>query len=83
MGPCQGGFCTYRAAGVLHDLSHLPPEETNEALSRFLEERWKGIKPVLWGDDLRQIQLDEEIYVNLLGVQRLNDTIEPAAVDRR
>jgi glycerol-3-phosphate dehydrogenase len=81
MGPCQGGFCTYRAVGVLHDLNHLPPQETNEALSAFLEERWKGIKPVLWGDDLRQIHLDEEIYVNLLGVPQLNDLGEPAAVD--
>jgi glycerol-3-phosphate dehydrogenase len=71
MGPCQGGFCTYRAAGVLHDLRHLPAEQTNAALLRFLEERWKGIMPVLWGDDLRQIRLDEEIYLNLLGVGRL------------
>jgi len=71
MGPCQGGFCTYRVGGILHELRHLPPEVTNEALLRFLNERWKGIKPVLWGDDLRQVQLDEEIYVNLLGVDRL------------
>ena len=21
MGPCQGGFCTYRAVGILHELS--------------------------------------------------------------
>lgn len=83
MGPCQGGFCTYRAAGVLHDLNHLPPDETNEALRRFLEERWKGVKPVLWGDDLRQIRLDEEIYVNLLGVDRLDERSQPAEVDGR
>lgn len=70
MGPCQGGFCTYRAAGVLHDLRHLSPDATNVALTRFLEERWKGIRPVLWGDDLRQIRLDEEIYLNLLGADR-------------
>lgn len=80
MGPCQGGFCTYRAAGVLHDLSHRPPQETNQALGHFLEERWKGVKPVLWGDDLRQMHLDEEIYVNLLGVQELPAADEPAAV---
>lgn len=71
MGPCQGGFCTYRAGGVLHDLRHLPPSSTNEALRNFLDERWKGIKPVLWGDDLRQIKLDEEIYLNLLAIDRL------------
>jgi glycerol-3-phosphate dehydrogenase len=71
MGPCQGGFCAFRAGGILHDLRHLTPEVTNQALLRFLSERWKGIKPVLWGDDLRQVKLDEEIYINLLGVDRL------------
>ncbi|GAC1318740.1 MAG: anaerobic glycerol-3-phosphate dehydrogenase subunit GlpA [Chloroflexota bacterium] len=71
MGPCQGGFCTYRVAGVLHDLRHLPPHVTNRALLHFLDERWKGIKPVLWGDDLRQVKLDEEIFVNMLGVADL------------
>lgn len=77
MGPCQGGFCTYRAAGVLHDLRHLSPAATNQALLNFLNERWKGIKPVLWGDDLRQVKLDEEIYVNLLGVGRLPEMNGP------
>jgi glycerol-3-phosphate dehydrogenase len=79
MGPCQGGFCTYRAAGVLHDLRHLPPARTNEALLRFLRERWKGITPVLWGDDLRQIRLDEEIYVNLLGADTLDGAAQAAS----
>jgi glycerol-3-phosphate dehydrogenase len=78
MGPCQGSFCTYRAAGVLHDLRHLAAGRTNEALLHFLEERWKGVKPVLWGDDLRQMRLDEEIYLNLLGVEHLGET-PPAA----
>ena len=77
MGPCQGGFCTYRAAGVLHDLHHLSPESTNDALLHFLEARWKGVRPVLWGDDLRQVKLDEEIYLNLLGVDRLRDALLP------
>lgn len=71
MGPCQGGFCSYRAGGILHELLHLSSQVTNEALLRFLEERWKGMTPVLWGDDLRQAKLDEEMYVNLLGADRL------------
>jgi glycerol-3-phosphate dehydrogenase len=77
MGPCQGGFCTYRAAGILHDLRHLPPGVTNDALCTFLQERWKGVKPVLWGDDLRQVKLDEEIYMNLLGIDRIAMSYEP------
>ena len=73
MGPCQGGFCTYRAAGILHDVDNLTVESTNDALIRFLRERWKGMTPVLWGDDLRQAELDEEIFLNLLGIRNLQD----------
>jgi glycerol-3-phosphate dehydrogenase len=66
MGPCQGGFCTLRAAGMLHQLRHPQVEETNAALRDFLQERWKGLRPVLWGQQLRQERLDELVYRSLL-----------------
>jgi glycerol-3-phosphate dehydrogenase len=34
----------------------------NEILKGFLEERWKGIRPVLWGTSLREQELIETIY---------------------
>ena len=71
MGPCQGGFCTYRAAGTLHQLRRPPVEHTNQALKDFLQERWKGLLPVLWGQQLRQERLDELIYLSILGVNQL------------
>ncbi|MBM3144251.1 MAG: anaerobic glycerol-3-phosphate dehydrogenase subunit A [Chloroflexi bacterium] len=75
MGPCQGGFCTLRAAGILHQLTVdsglCTVEETNAALRDFLEERWKGILPVLWGKQLQQERLNELIYVNVLDVEHL------------
>jgi glycerol-3-phosphate dehydrogenase len=71
MGPCQGGFCTYRAAGIMHEAEDLPVKETNKALVDFLQERWKGITPVLWGHQLRQVLLDEGIYLGLLGMDKL------------
>lgn len=75
MGPCQGGYCTYRVAGILHDLAitrqdtpypqnHV--EETNVAIRDFLQERWKGLLPILWGQQLQQERLDELIYLSLL-----------------
>lgn len=71
MGPCQGGFCTYRAAGIMHERNNLSAWETNKALVDFLQERWKGITPILWGQQLRQVQLDEGIYMGLLGLDKL------------
>ena len=71
MGPCQGGFCTLRAAGILHQLRDLPIEQTNAALCDFLQERWKGLQPVLWGQQLRQERLDELIYLDVFNLDHL------------
>lgn len=71
MGPCQGGFCTYRVAGLLHKLVHPQVEETNSALRDFLQERWKGLLPILWGQQLRQERLVELIYLSVLNADHL------------
>ncbi len=78
MGPCQGGFCTYRVAGLLHQKSNNGQAQTkprvqgtNVALRDFLQERWKGLLPILWGQQLRQERLDEMIYLNVLNADHL------------
>ncbi|MCZ7571174.1 MAG: anaerobic glycerol-3-phosphate dehydrogenase subunit GlpA [Ardenticatenaceae bacterium] len=71
MGPCQGGFCTYRAASILHELRQADVAETNAALRDFLQERWKGLTSILWGDQLKQERLDELIYLSLMNVEFL------------
>jgi glycerol-3-phosphate dehydrogenase len=71
MGPCQGGFCTYRATGILHAVERLDCLAANASLLSFLEERWKGIHPILYGDQVRQARLDDWIFQGLLGVQHL------------
>jgi glycerol-3-phosphate dehydrogenase len=71
MGPCQGGFCMYRAAGILHGLDGLDAEQTNDSLLHFLQERWKGVWPVLYGDQLRQARLDDWIFQGVLDVAHL------------
>jgi glycerol-3-phosphate dehydrogenase len=71
MGPCQGGFCIYRATGVLHGLDGLSAGEADEALLHFLQERWKGVRPILYGDQLRQIRLDDWIFQGVLDVEHL------------
>jgi glycerol-3-phosphate dehydrogenase len=73
MGPCQGGFCGYRAAGILHELGHQDAAQATTALADFAQRRWKGQRPLLWGQGLRQALLDEQIYRGILGL----DQVEP------
>lgn len=71
MGPCQGGFCIYRVTGIMHAFEHLDHRAANSALLDFLQERWKGVHPILHGDQLRQARLDDWIFQGLLAVQHL------------
>src|SRR5215204_6512155 len=71
MGPCQGGFCIYRASGILHSVDRLDAAEADDSLRDFLQERWKGVWPILYGDQLRQARLDDWIFQGLLDVEHL------------
>jgi glycerol-3-phosphate dehydrogenase len=71
MGPCQGGFCMYRATGILHALDGISAEEADASLLHFLQERWKGVWPILYGDQLRQARLDDWIFQGVLDVEHL------------
>ena len=114
MGPCQGGFCTFRAVAVLHELGvSQPASATNAAapesawdvaymqspahniqpaalpkspianlqsttaanllLRDFLQARWRGLTPILWGQQLKQERLDELIYLSLMNADHLPD----------
>ncbi|HDQ03152.1 MAG TPA: FAD-dependent oxidoreductase [Deltaproteobacteria bacterium] len=70
MGPCQGGFCTFRALGIMHEKSIISPEQSMDALRDFLQRRFRGIRYCLWGDQLREEQLVEYIYLGILGVEK-------------
>ena len=66
-GTCQGGFCAYRLFGLLHDLK-MADGDTNKILKAFLEERWKGIRPILWGTALKEEELIESIYKGIFNL---------------
>jgi hypothetical protein len=42
-----------------------------ELLRDFLQERWKGNLPILWGSQLRQARLNELIYLSNLNIPDL------------
>ncbi len=73
MGPCQGELCAYRGAGLFHEFGGAAPEESVYLLKDFIEERWKGMKPVLWGDGLREAEFIYWIYQSLLGMPPVKD----------
>jgi glycerol-3-phosphate dehydrogenase len=84
MGPCQGGFCMYRATGILHDVERLDAPAANRSLRDFLQERWKGVRPILYGDQLRQARLDDWIFQGVLDVEHLpTDRLDDHAVGER
>jgi glycerol-3-phosphate dehydrogenase len=55
----------------MHRLEGMSTDKANEALVGFLEERWKGTWPILYGDQLRQARLDDWIYQGVLDVRHL------------
>jgi glycerol-3-phosphate dehydrogenase len=71
MGPCQGGFCAFRTAAILHGHGEYDRAEANAALRAFVQERWKGQRPVLWGQQLRQARLDAWIFQGVLDLEHV------------
>ena len=53
-GTCQGELCACRAAGLLQRFNVTTSAQSIEQLSTFLNERWKGVQPIAWGDALRE-----------------------------
>jgi glycerol-3-phosphate dehydrogenase len=76
MGPCQGGFCSYRAAAIRHEIARDTPAHTRAQLGEFVERRVGGMKSLLWGHNLRQALLAEHIYARMVG---LADSPHPLA----
>jgi len=69
MGPCQGGFCTFRALGIMQEDNVISPEQSMTALREFLQRRFRGVRFCLWGDQLREEQLIEYIYQGILAME--------------
>jgi glycerol-3-phosphate dehydrogenase len=73
MGTCQGELCACRAAGQMCDADRCA-DSCSADLADFLNERWKGMMPVGWGDTLAEAQLTATIYQGLCGIDRLAKT---------
>lgn len=68
-GSCQGAFCSLRTANFLYELGFFQEEQGIADLKVFLESRWKGLRPTLWGRQLVQEQLQEAIHCGLFNLE--------------
>ena len=76
MGPCQGAFCSCRAAAVLAERrdAEMPPAQTpepNTSLLGFLQERLRGSEPIAWGEQLMELWLETGIYRGTMAIETL------------
>ncbi|MFT0847419.1 anaerobic glycerol-3-phosphate dehydrogenase subunit GlpA [Actinomycetaceae bacterium L2_0104] len=77
MGPCQGGFCASRTAGIAHEHGCWSAEQATELLRLFMKNRWGGIYPILNGAQAREAALDEWVYHSTFSVNDLPVTELP------
>ncbi|MBD5627568.1 MAG: anaerobic glycerol-3-phosphate dehydrogenase subunit A [Desulfovibrio sp.] len=68
MGTCQGTFCSLRSVASL--VEHGIPLEfaPADSMCRFLQERWKGLRPVLWGQQAREMEFSRSVYAGILNL---------------
>ncbi len=80
MGTCQGELCACRAAGLLCKLGQSTPTQALAQLSQFLNERWKGVRPIAWGNALRESEFTSWVYQGLCGLSIEDQQEEQNAV---
>ena len=70
MGPCQAAVCSYRLAGRLVTARHQDGAMATRAMADFLETRWRGVRHVFWGSQLRQAQVTAGLHLELFNLDR-------------
>jgi glycerol-3-phosphate dehydrogenase len=72
-GPCQGSFCGIRVSSCLYDSGHYRDAAGLRHLRDFFDERFKGQRLVVWGQQAAQLELAEALHCGLLGLDALQD----------
>ena len=68
-GPCQGAFCGPRITAYLFDREELKADQCLLGLREFARNRWKGLHPILWDRQLKQVELLESMHCGMLGLE--------------
>lgn len=73
MGTCQGELCACRAAGLMGRRDAVCARKAKADLASFLNERWKGMAPIAWGDTLRESEYTTWVYESACGLSDEQD----------
>lgn len=65
MGTCQGTYCTYRATPMIQE-AFGGWDRIAKEYQILMAERWRGITPILWGEQLRESELSRALFLNVL-----------------
>jgi glycerol-3-phosphate dehydrogenase len=68
-GACQGTFCSQRVTGFMYDEDYLKSDEGIYNIKDLLQERFIGQRPVLWGNQLAQTELNEALFCGFYGLE--------------
>jgi glycerol-3-phosphate dehydrogenase len=64
MGNCQGAFCCHRMANELS--GEYPESVARQAIDELYQERWKGERHALWGEQLSQAMLKHLLHATTM-----------------
>ncbi len=68
MGTCQGTFCSLRSVASLVEHGIRLEFAPVDSLCRFLQERWKGLRPAIWGQQAREMEFSRAVYAGILNL---------------
>ncbi len=68
-GACQGTYCGLRITAQLYDQGTFQQDQGITDLTHFTNSRWKGQRPVLFGEQLKQAELQEAMYCGLFDLE--------------
>jgi glycerol-3-phosphate dehydrogenase len=71
-GACQGTYCGLRITSELYRQGTFQQNQGMTSLAHFTDSRWKGQRPVLFGEQLKQAELQEAMYCGLFDLELSN-----------
>ena len=80
-GSCQGSFCSIRVSSYLYDQGVYDSPDGLTHVRDFVSGRFKGVRPVLWGEHMAQMELAEALHCGLMGLDKLDPTDKDALAE--